>query len=440
MEGPCTEYFCQEAAVFADKRLDNRLMETFNEMARRPVGTLPQKLVKRAELVGGYRLFNNRKVTPQALLEAHRAGCLQWLAEHPGKVLLLHDTTVLDYSGLTVEGLGQVGEGHGKGLYAHNSLAVMPETRQVAGLLNQILHRRAKVPAGESKKSRRDRADRESRLWKQAVAGLPAMPPGVAVTDVSDRGSDLTEYLAYEVAARRQFIVRSQHNRKLGNARGEVLVRKLHDRLRGLSAQRAQACAAQPQLLQQRRQQQRGGRVGHRPRQHRVGRGGGRQMLQPGQRTGAKHGRQQRHDHAHGQHVAGGVARAQPPGALAGVQHAHQCAARHRRQDACQGGDEGEAQAQAQQHRVGQQRAGEHAGHAVPAPQQRGDHAQRGAGPERRDAVERQRRRRARDFGRGQRTVARQPDAAARRLGAGRNEHARHGAMGRRFSYLVVRI
>ena len=237
MEGPCTEYFCQEAAVFADKRLDNRLMETFNEMARRPVGTLPQKLVKRAELVGGYRLFNNRKVTPQALLEAHRAGCLQWLAEHPGKVLLLHDTTVLDYSGLTVEGLGQVGEGHGKGLYAHNSLAVMPETRQVAGLLNQILHRRAKVPAGESKKSRRDRADRESRLWKQAVAGLPAMPPGVAVTDVSDRGSDLTEYLAYEVAARRQFIVRSQHNRKLGNARGEVLVRKLHDRLRGLSAQ-----------------------------------------------------------------------------------------------------------------------------------------------------------------------------------------------------------
>lgn len=46
---------------FGDKRLDDRLFETFNQMARRPGGTLPQKLVKRAELVGGYRMFNNPK-------------------------------------------------------------------------------------------------------------------------------------------------------------------------------------------------------------------------------------------------------------------------------------------------------------------------------------------------------------------------------------------
>ncbi len=60
MEGPCASCFSGEA-FFGDKRLDDRLFETFNQMARRPGGTLPQKLVKRAELVGGYRMFNNPK-------------------------------------------------------------------------------------------------------------------------------------------------------------------------------------------------------------------------------------------------------------------------------------------------------------------------------------------------------------------------------------------
>jgi hypothetical protein len=203
-------------------------------MARRPVGTLPQKLVKRAELVGGYRMFNNRKVTHQQILAAHRASCLERLAGHQGKVLLLHDTTVLDYSGLDVEGLGQVGDGHGKGLYAHNSLAVIPQTRQVVGLMNQILHKRARVPKGESKQKRQARPDRESRLWKQAVLDLPAMPPGVVVVDVSDRGSDISEYIWHEIQANRRFIVRSQHNRNRVDDAGEKQLQKLHDHLRGL--------------------------------------------------------------------------------------------------------------------------------------------------------------------------------------------------------------
>jgi hypothetical protein len=234
MEGPCAACFGGEG-FFGDQRLDERLLETFNQMARRPVGTLPQKLVKRAELVGGYRMFNNPKVTHAAILDAHRASCLERLRGREVKVLLLHDTTVLDYSGLDVQGLGQVGDGHGKGLYAHNSLAVLPATREVVGLMGQILHKRARVPKGESKKKRQERADRESRLWKQAVSDLPPMPAGVVVTDVSDRGSDISEYIWHEVQAGRQFIVRSQHNRKLVDEQGQALIDKLHDRLRGLT-------------------------------------------------------------------------------------------------------------------------------------------------------------------------------------------------------------
>ncbi len=236
MDGPYTTCFCGED-IFGDKRLDRRLAVTFNRMAARPGGALPKKLVKWSELYGGYRMLNNPKVTHATILQAHQASCIERLAAHTGKVLLLHDTTVLDFSGLDVDGLGQVGDGHGTGLYAHNSLAVIPGTRQVAGLMNQILHRRAHVPRRETKSQRRKRADRESRLWKQAVESLPPLPPAVQVTDVSDRGSDISEYLAAEVALRRQFIVRSQHNRTLADEADDALpepILKLHDRLRAL--------------------------------------------------------------------------------------------------------------------------------------------------------------------------------------------------------------
>lgn len=234
MDGIAREYFGGER-IFPDLRLDARLLDMFNRMGQCPEGTLPKKLARRSELVGGYRLFNNPRVRPQAMLEAHRRRCLDRLAGYEGRVLLLHDTTVLDYSGLDVEGLGQVGDGHGKGLYAHNSLAVLPQTREVIGLMGQILHRRERVPKKETRDARRVRQSRESRLWKQAVEGQPAMPPGVAVTDVTDRGSDVMEYIWHEVTAGREFIVRSQHNRKLAaEDTPEPCIEKLHDRLRSV--------------------------------------------------------------------------------------------------------------------------------------------------------------------------------------------------------------
>ena len=237
MDGPATGCFGTQR-IFADLRLDRRLGAVFNAMARHPQGTLPQKLVGRGPLVGGYRMLNNPKVSHQAIIHSHRERCLERLRGYQGKVLLLHDTTVLDYSGLGVEGLGQVGGGHGRGLYAHHSLAVIPATRAVVGLMNQVLHVRACVPRGESKKARQARTNRESRLWTQGIADLPVMPPGVVVTDVSDRGSDITEYLAYAVRCGRTFIVRSQHNRKLadGAEDDDPQRQKLHDRLGALPA------------------------------------------------------------------------------------------------------------------------------------------------------------------------------------------------------------
>lgn len=231
MDGLGSVYFVGKR-IFKDLRLDARLHRMFEQAVLRPEGTLPQKLRHKSQLMAAYRMLNHPEVHHQAILRAHRDCCLEQLRDYKGRLLILHDTTVLDYSGLDIEELGQIGDGHGRGLYGHNSLAVIAGERRVVGLFHQILHRREHAPKGERRGECQARAGRESRLWRDAVAALPALPEGIEVTDVSDRGSDISEYIAYEVSHGRKFIVRSQHNRNLAGADGSIL--KLHQQLRGL--------------------------------------------------------------------------------------------------------------------------------------------------------------------------------------------------------------
>ena len=95
-------------------------------------------------------------------------------------VLVLHDATELNYTAhRSLQQLGKIGSGHGRGYIAQNSLAVDPKTREAFGLCNQVLHRRAQVKKGETTAQKRKRKSRESLLWLQGTAGLPAeLGPG----------------------------------------------------------------------------------------------------------------------------------------------------------------------------------------------------------------------------------------------------------------------
>ena len=52
--------------------------------------------------------------------------------------LIVHDTTILDLSNhRALEGIGPVGDGGGRGFSQHHSLVVIPQPRQVVGLVYQ---------------------------------------------------------------------------------------------------------------------------------------------------------------------------------------------------------------------------------------------------------------------------------------------------------------
>ena len=152
---------------------------------------------------------------------AHQARTLDRAEAHPGTVLLVHDTTDLDFSGhrTLADHLGPIGNGGGRGLLCHNTLAVDAATGEVLGLAAQALHVRVAVGRNEPRAAKRARASRESRLWARAVDEVGPAPAGNRGGHVAGRGADSFEFVSRLVRAGERFVVRAQHDRALAGGR-----------------------------------------------------------------------------------------------------------------------------------------------------------------------------------------------------------------------------
>lgn len=206
------------ALDLGDRRRTRRLVRLVDTMCRHPGGTLPDKLNHPPDLRAFYALMDRQEVTHAVLLGGHAdATRAQLAALGQGVVLRLHDATELDYTTKTTlrDHLGQIGQGTHRGYICHNSLAVRADTGETLGLVAQILHHRADVPAGETNKQKRQRLDRESRLWLRGVMASGKAPAGVLCVDVSDSLSDTFEYLAYQMTHDGHFVLRARENRRL---------------------------------------------------------------------------------------------------------------------------------------------------------------------------------------------------------------------------------
>jgi hypothetical protein len=216
------------------RRRTNRLVDSARRISRHPGGTLPEKLKDPAAYRATLRLMNQPAVTHQAILRPHIQATLERLRRTPTTVLILHDITELDYSNqATLDAMGQIGNGGGRGYECHNALAIDPESGELIGLVCQQLHNRARAPAGEGVAARRERDSRESLLWVDAARQIGPAPADCHWVDICDRGADTFEFLEHEIRHGRHFVIRSTHSRAL-EVDCEGGPHRLHDRLRSL--------------------------------------------------------------------------------------------------------------------------------------------------------------------------------------------------------------
>jgi len=205
------------SAALGNQARTRRLVALANRLVAHPAGTLPEKLSRPADLRALYRLVNQPAVTHAAVLEGPCQLTHARMCQATDTVLILHDSTELNYTGLTSwhADLGQLGSGKNRGYLCHNSLAVVADTRAVLGLAHPILYCRPHVPKDESREHKRRRLNRESRLWTQASDAVGSAPDGRCWVEIADRGADVFEYLEHLHLRQRHDVVRAQHDRRI---------------------------------------------------------------------------------------------------------------------------------------------------------------------------------------------------------------------------------
>ena len=228
-------------AQLGDQRRTHRLVNLATRLAQNPGGTLPQALPRWKELKAAYRFFSQPKVglvevqTPH--WEATRRRCRE-----PGEYLLIEDTTQLDYSfHPATEGLGPIGNGGGRGLLLHTTLAVRVEQwtleQRPEGIALGLFYQQSWVRTGPPKRGRetwrqRLKRPRQSQCWTAALDQTPPPPPGSQWIFLADREADFYEPIEHCQRSGVDFIIRSYRDRAqtdapehLQQAAGQLLVR-----------------------------------------------------------------------------------------------------------------------------------------------------------------------------------------------------------------------
>lgn len=191
-------------AQLGDARLTARAVAIGTALARRPNASLPQQLQTWAALKAAYRLLSNQRRHPQVTFQSLSTPHWQATraqAAQAETVLLLMDITELDYTAYqaTMTGLAPIGASQRqRGLLLHSTLAVLPgPAPQLLGLMHQQLFKRVlHAPATTPKqRQQRPKAERESRVWAEAVQALGRVPAGVRWVVVADRGADDFEFM-----------------------------------------------------------------------------------------------------------------------------------------------------------------------------------------------------------------------------------------------------
>ena len=154
------------------------------------------------------------------LLAGHVSATVERCAAHP-LVLLPADSSALNFTGLGRQvKLGGLGDGGtSEGLWAHAVYALTP-AGQPLGVLDVRLWVR---PGGLPPKEQRPYEERESFKWEQSLRAVSwLLPPGTRGVVITDRESDVFEYLSAPRAAHIDLLVRAtQPRRSLEGVRRE---------------------------------------------------------------------------------------------------------------------------------------------------------------------------------------------------------------------------
>jgi hypothetical protein len=209
-------------ANLGDARLTQRLLPLIACVSDHPEASIPPACETWAMTKAAYRFFTNPRVSPAAIVAAHRATTVQRVAEH-SLIRAVQDTPTFHVTlHRQTQGLGPIGPAGWSGVFLHSCLAVAPDGVPL-GLLGDTTGVRPPA-AKDSHHTPKPRplADKDSHrgidLMDAATAGLPAT---TRVIIVADRESDRIDVFGHATATGRDVLIRAAWDRRLVEPAGD---------------------------------------------------------------------------------------------------------------------------------------------------------------------------------------------------------------------------
>ena len=212
---------------FKDIRLVKRfnyIMKKFMQQAQSNISSCFENW---SSIKACYRFFSNSKVETSIIFEEHKNSTISRIKESDEKILIIHDTTYVDYKKRkkndTLDKVfrGAKGKDGSLGLILHNSLA-LTESGVPMGLLNQKFVRRETIkhPDREMSASHythtRSITKKESYRWIEAINNINNLNiEKKNIIHIADREADIYELYRNCDEKQIKFVVRASVNRSI---------------------------------------------------------------------------------------------------------------------------------------------------------------------------------------------------------------------------------
>lgn len=211
-----------------DQRLNKRSVKVIQSLAADPQASVNAAVSGWGDTQAAYRFFNNPQVTPEQILLPHRQATVRRMQEQ-AVVLLLQDTTELDYTTHPPQDAGRLDRAERRGWYQHVELAVTPERLPLGVVATECFDRDPDLPSVRQSGVRRTGEPiehKESFRWLKGYrhAGeLAAQCPATRIVSVADREADI-----YDIFVEAQ--PRSGADEPESNRRADYLIRARQER------------------------------------------------------------------------------------------------------------------------------------------------------------------------------------------------------------------
>lgn len=220
-------------AKLGDVRRNARAADVLQALLANPGKSLASAAGDESAKERFYRHSRCEEVAPEELARAGCDGVAAYIAEvieDGDEVLLIGDTTSLSYTHGVAKKLGPTSTSLGarsRGWELHSMLAVSARTKEVWGPVDLLFWTRDPGTHGKrASRNERDYEDKESFKWEaSATAAAERMHlAGLAKRSVhiTDRESDVYEYLMHQIGEGQRFIARASWNRRVAEETGGV--------------------------------------------------------------------------------------------------------------------------------------------------------------------------------------------------------------------------